>query len=115
MEVALKNKTVFPKNVTEILRSLSLAHFFSQGLLVGSWVMLLYKKIFKILYTLRTFDIDFALEIITPTSGNFVDMKSGDKIGGPITDKLYAPWGGLPYWIFSFLTSSFQSFQEINH
>jgi len=75
MEVALKNKTVFPKNVTEILRALSLAHFFSQGLLVGSWVMLLYKEIFKIRYTLRTFDIDFALEITTPTSRNFVDLE----------------------------------------
>ncbi len=75
MEVALKNKTVFPKDVTEILRSLSLAHFFSQGLLVGSWVMLLYKEILKIRYTLRTFDIDFALETITPTSENFVDLE----------------------------------------
>jgi hypothetical protein len=75
MEVALKNKTIFPKNVMEILRSLSLAHFFSQGLLVGSWVMLLYKEILKIRYTLRTFDIDFALEIITPTSENFVDLE----------------------------------------
>jgi hypothetical protein len=74
MEVAIKNKTIFPKNVMEILRSLSLAHFFSQGLLVGSWVMLLYKEIFKIRYTLRTFDIDFALEIITPTSENLVDL-----------------------------------------
>jgi len=68
MEVALKNKTVFSKNVADILSSLSLADFFSQGLLVGSWVMLLYKEIFKIRYTLRTFDIDFALETITPVS-----------------------------------------------
>jgi hypothetical protein len=75
MEVALKNKTVFPKNVADILRSLSLADFFSQGLLVGSWVMLLYKEIFKIRYTLRTFDIDFALVTITPVSGNFVDLE----------------------------------------
>jgi hypothetical protein len=75
MEVALRNKAVFPKNVSDILRSLSLAHFFSQGLLVGSWVMLLYKEIFKIHYALRTFDIDFALETINPVSGNFVDIE----------------------------------------
>ncbi len=47
MEVVLKNKTIFPKNVTEILRSLSLARFFSQGLLVGSWKMLLYKEFLR--------------------------------------------------------------------
>ena len=75
MEVSLRNKAVFPKNVSDILRSLSLAHFFSQGLLVGSWVMLLYKEIFKIHYILRTFDIDFALETITPVSGNSVDLE----------------------------------------
>ena len=66
MEVSIKNTTVFPENVADLLRSLSQADFFSQGLLVGSWVMLLYKEIFKIHYTLRTFDIDFALETITP-------------------------------------------------
>jgi len=75
MEVSLRNKAIFPKNVSDILRSLSLAHFFSQGLLVGSWVMLLYKEIFKIHYILRTFDIDFALETITPVSGNSVDLE----------------------------------------
>jgi hypothetical protein len=75
MEVAIKNATVFPKNVVEVLRSLSLANFFSQGLLVGSWVMLLYKEIFKIPYTLRTFDIDFALETITPGPQNAVDLE----------------------------------------
>ncbi|MBI5585623.1 MAG: hypothetical protein HY892_17575 [Deltaproteobacteria bacterium] len=75
MEVSFKNKIVIPENVADILRTLSRADFFSQGLLVGSWVMLLYKEIFKIHYTLRTFDLDFALETITPVSGNVVDLE----------------------------------------
>lgn len=75
MEIILKNKAIFPKNVAGILTTLSQVDFFSQGLLIGSWVMLLYKKIFKINYTLRTFDIDFALETISHTSPHFVDLE----------------------------------------
>lgn len=82
MEVAPKSKTVFPKNVADILRSLSLADFFSQGLLVGSWVMLLYKEILSgVLDFIKTGQILKSIKL--SAKGRRLMMKSCQAIDFP--------------------------------
>jgi hypothetical protein len=75
MKVNLNSAVFLPENVIEVLRSLSQAGFFAQGLLIGSWVMPIYQEIFKIQYKLRTFDIDFALDIIPPKVSDYLDLE----------------------------------------
>ena len=47
--------------VNDLLRELSRVHFFDQGLLVGSWPMVVYAQTHGLIYGLRTNDIDFAV------------------------------------------------------
>ena len=75
MEIALKGKAPFPEDVERLLLSLSKAGFFEHGLLVGSWVFPLYREIFNLSYALRTFDIDFAVETISPRHPHSVDLE----------------------------------------
>lgn len=51
-----------PQPVRNALTALAAANFFEDGLLVGSWAMLFYQKLFGIQYVLRTDDIDFAMK-----------------------------------------------------
>lgn len=51
----------FDGPVNELLRALSRVHFFDQGLLIGSWPMVVYAKTHGLIYALRTNDIDFAV------------------------------------------------------
>lgn len=53
---------IFPDEVKELLQGLAAENFFADGILCGSWVMLVYRLHHKLVYTLRTEDIDFAVE-----------------------------------------------------
>jgi hypothetical protein len=75
MEIALKGKAPFPEDVERLLFSLYKAGFFKHGLMVGSWVLPLYREIFDLDYVLRTFDIDFAVETISPRHPHTVDLE----------------------------------------
>ncbi len=55
------DSSIFPKNVQEILKALYSIGFFESSILIGSWVILLYKEPFGIDYSLRTLDIDFGV------------------------------------------------------
>lgn len=47
--------------VHTLLRELSRVGFFEHGLLIGSWPMVVYAKVYGLTYSLRTNDIDFAV------------------------------------------------------
>jgi len=59
--------------------------FFEDSILIGSWVMPLYREVFGINYTLRTLDIDFAVKFVQPDRERKVDL---EKL---ITDLGYLP------------------------
>lgn len=52
---------LFPDEVRELLRTLSMENFFTDGILCGSWAMVVYRLQYELVYTLRTEDIDFAV------------------------------------------------------
>jgi hypothetical protein len=54
--------------VNELLRELDRIGFFSHGLLVGSWPMVVYTKHFTLPYGLATDDIDFAVANVVKIS-----------------------------------------------
>jgi hypothetical protein len=54
--------TLFVPPVVALLRELAHADFFSHGLLIGSWPMVVYASHFTLSYGLVTDDIDFAVE-----------------------------------------------------
>jgi hypothetical protein len=49
-------KKDFPIQIYNLLRMLSGLGFFDRSLLIGSWVMLVYQKLYGTVYELRTFD-----------------------------------------------------------
>ncbi len=51
----------FVEPVNTLLRELSRIGFFNQGLLIGSWPMVVYAQEYGLIYSLRTDDIDFAI------------------------------------------------------
>lgn len=53
---------LFPDEVKALLRGLSAENFFTAGILCGSWAMIVYRLHYHLAYTLRTDDIDFAVE-----------------------------------------------------
>ena len=60
MNIVLERNPFVP-SVTDLLRELDKAGFFSHGLLIGSWPMLVYSQHFTLAYGLVTNDIDFAV------------------------------------------------------
>src|SRR5512143_3508242 len=52
------NESLFPPEIMTLLRTLSEAGFFERSLLVGSWVMPIYRELYGVSYTLRTLDVD---------------------------------------------------------
>jgi len=55
-------KSPFLPSVTGLLREMNKTRFFSHGLLIGSWPMLVYSEHFSLPYGLATNDIDFAID-----------------------------------------------------
>ena len=85
MRIAIENKDIFPSEVRELLKALHSVGFFEDSILIGSWVMPLYREVFGINYTLRTLDIDFAVKFIHPDKDRKMDL---EKL---ITDLGYLP------------------------
>ena len=61
MEIQFEKSPFFEQDVTELLRELSGIGFFTHGLLIGSWPMVVYADHFTLMYGLTTGDIDFAV------------------------------------------------------
>lgn len=61
MEIVCERSPFF-QPVTDLLRELERVGFFSHGLLIGSWPMLIYTDHFTLPYGLMTNDIDLAVE-----------------------------------------------------
>ena len=76
MEISISSKTLFPDAVETLLYSLSRAGFFSHGLMAGSWVFSVYREAFDINYYLKTFDIDFVVDVMSSGQGDYVDLES---------------------------------------
>lgn len=55
------SRSPFDVPVDDLLRALCRVRFFDQGLLVGSWPMVVYAQTRGLIYALRTNDIDFAV------------------------------------------------------
>jgi hypothetical protein len=64
-------KSPFIQPVNDLLREMSKSGFFSHGLLIGSWPMIVYSKHFTLPYGLATNDIDFAVDsaVKVPATG----------------------------------------------
>ena len=65
-------KSPFLQPVTDLLREMEKTGFFSHGLLIGSWPMLVYSEYFTLSYGLATNDIDFAVDNVVkvPATGD---------------------------------------------
>jgi len=74
-EISIQRPEIFPPEIRELLRSLCITGFFSHGLLTGSWVFPLYESAFKIRYPLKTFDIDFVVNLSSFRSLKSVDLE----------------------------------------
>lgn len=74
MEFKSTNSPPFPEPVSTLLKNLSIAGFFEESALVGSWVMPLYQEFFNISYVLRTMDIDFAVQLLQGRKSLRVDL-----------------------------------------
>jgi hypothetical protein len=61
MDIHFDRSPFFEPAVTNLLRELSLLGFFTHGLLIGSWPMVIYADHFTLIYGLHTNDIDFAI------------------------------------------------------
>jgi hypothetical protein len=85
VRITVKNKDIFPSEVLELLKALHWVGFFADSMLIGSWVMPLYREVFGINYALRTMDIDFAVKFVHPGRDSQIDL---EKV---ITDLGYLP------------------------
>ena len=75
MQIKVSNKDIFPGEVQKLLQALHSAGFLEESMLIGSWVMPLYKEAFGIQYALRTQDIDFAVGFVDSGSDKKVDLE----------------------------------------
>ncbi|HVN96214.1 MAG TPA: GSU2403 family nucleotidyltransferase fold protein [Syntrophorhabdaceae bacterium] len=74
MEFKSTNSSIFPEPVSRLLKSLSSVAFFEESVLIGSWVMPLYREFFSVSYTLRTLDIDFAVQLLPGKRSSKTDL-----------------------------------------
>lgn len=65
---------IFPDEVKDLLQGLAAEKFFAHGILCGSWVMLVYRLLHKVIYALRTEDIDFAVETARHCAADIPDI-----------------------------------------
>ena len=76
MHLASSTPHIFPSEIEELLRPLDGIGFFDDAMLVGSWVMPLYRELFGMPYALRTLDIDFAVKIVRGATSLRADVES---------------------------------------
>jgi hypothetical protein len=76
-------KSPFLQPVTDLLREMDGAGFFSHGLLIGSWPMLIYSEHFTLSYGLATNDIDFAVDnaVKVPATGGETIPQILERLG----------------------------------
>src|SRR6185369_12760144 len=76
-------KSPFLQPVTDLLREMDKAGFFSHGLLIGSWPMLVYSEYFTLPYGLATNDIDFAVDnaVKIPSTGGETIPQILERLG----------------------------------
>ncbi len=74
-ELRIQNTGIFPGGIYELLRALYQADFFSHSLLTGSWIFPIYEAALNIRYVLKTFDIDFAVDLASVASFEPVDLE----------------------------------------
>ena len=84
-EICIQNAEIFPLEIHKLLRTLYESGFFSHGLLTGSWIFPLYEYAFKIRYPLKTFDIDFAVNLASLGSLKSVDLEKALNALGYVT------------------------------
>lgn len=75
MEFKSTNSGLFPLPISGLLKALSSVGFFEESLLIGSWVMPLYREFYGISYVLRTMDIDFAVQLVKGNSAGRTDLQ----------------------------------------
>ncbi len=75
MEYRKSDNTLFPRPVSDLLEMLSSVGFFEESMLIGSWVMPLYREFFDVPYALRTMDIDFAVELLKGGRSRTADLE----------------------------------------
>lgn len=82
LSIAFDRSPFFPP-VTDLLRELDKAGFFSHGLLIGSWPMLAYSVHFTLPYGLATNDIDFAVDnaVKVPATGGETIPEILERLG----------------------------------
>lgn len=68
VEISFK-QSPFERPIDDLLRELSRVNFFEKGLLIGSWPMVVYAQEHRLIYGLRTGDIDFAVVNAAQKSG----------------------------------------------
>jgi hypothetical protein len=76
-------KSPFLQSVTDLLREMDKTGFFSHGLLIGSWPMLVYSEYFTLPYGLATNDIDFAVDnaVKIPATGGETIPQILERLG----------------------------------
>jgi len=84
-EICIQDAEIFPLEIRELLRTLYESDFFSHGLLTGSWIFPLYEYAFKIRYPLKTFDIDFAVNLASLVLLKSVDLAKALNALGYVT------------------------------
>lgn len=82
MEIKRSDSTIFPGAVSNLLEMLSSVGFFEESMLIGSWVMPLYREFFDVTYVLRTMDIDFAVQLLKGGKSNRMDLQELIVSGG---------------------------------
>lgn len=71
--------SIFPEEVKVLLQGLAAENFFADGILCGSWVMLVYRLHYMLVYALHTEDIDFAVETARHCTADIPNML--EKLG----------------------------------
>ncbi|WP_318557244.1 GSU2403 family nucleotidyltransferase fold protein [Geobacter anodireducens] len=82
MKIVFEQSPFF-ESVTNLLREMERIGFFSHGLLIGSWPMVVYSEHFTLAYGLATDDIDFAIDnaVKIPETGGETIPELMERLG----------------------------------
>lgn len=82
MKIVFEHSPFF-QPVTNLLREMERMGFFSHGLLIGSWPMVIYSEHFTLAYGFTTNDIDFAIDsaVKIPATGGETIPELMDRLG----------------------------------
>lgn len=91
----------FVEPVNTLLRELSRVGFFNQGLLIGSWPMVVYAQEYGLIYSLRTDDIDLAIV-------NAARKSDGASLPELLAQLGYEPLTAYPSGIQKYVQDTFE-------